>query len=118
MNNIPIATIGFGFGSDSLNELIKTYYTADSAIYIFNERYLTLFQCGQENCSGLSRESLDNLAIKYRRTGGKLVEERVDGGSFIIMRRFRQIPGCRWCRLRTVRNSISRAVSLPPGIFS
>ena len=86
MNNIPIATIGFGFGSDSLNELIKTYYTADSAIYIFNERYLTLFQCGQENCSGLSRESLDNLAIKYRRTGGKLVEERVDGGSFIIMR--------------------------------
>lgn len=86
MNNIPIATIGFGFRSDSLNELIKTYYTADSAIYIFNERYLTLFQCGQENCSGLSRESLDNLAIKYRRTGGKLVEERVDGGSFIIMR--------------------------------
>lgn len=86
MNNIPIATIGFGFGSDSLNELIKTYYTADSTIYIFNERYLTLFQCGQENCSGLSRESLDNLAIKYRRTGGKLVEERVDGGSFIIMR--------------------------------
>ena len=86
MNNIPIATIGFGFGSDSLNELIKTYYTADSAIYIFNERYLTLFQCGHENCSGLSRESLDNLAIKYRRTGGKLVEERVDGGSFIIMR--------------------------------
>lgn len=86
MNNIPIATIGFGVGSDSLNELIKTYYTADSAIYIFNERYLTLFQCGQENCSGLSRESLDNLAIKYRRTGGKLVEERVDGGSFIIMR--------------------------------
>lgn len=86
MNNIPIATIGFGFRSDSLNELIKTYYTADSAIYIFNERYLTLFQCGHENCSGLSRESLDNLAIKYRRTGGKLVEERVDGGSFIIMR--------------------------------
>lgn len=86
MNNIPIATIGFGFGSDSLNELIKTYYTADSAIYIFNERYLTLFQCGQENCSGLSRKALDNLAIKYRRTGGKLVEERVDGGSFIIMR--------------------------------
>ena len=86
MNNIPIATIGFGFGSDSLNELIKTYYTADSAIYIFNERYLTLFQCGHENCSGLSRESLDNLAIKYRRTGGKLVEEGVDGGSFIIMR--------------------------------
>ena len=86
MNNNPIATIGFGFRSDSLNELIKTYYTADSAIYIFNERYLTLFQCGQENCSGLSRESLDNLAIKYRRTGGKLVEERVDGGSFIIMR--------------------------------
>lgn len=86
MNNIPIATIGFGFRSDSLNELIKTYYTADSVIYIFNERYLTLFQCGQENCSGLSRESLDNLAIKYRRTGGKLVEERVDGGSFIIMR--------------------------------
>lgn len=86
MNNIPIATIGFGFDSDSLNALIKTYYTADSAIYIFNERYLTLFQCGQENCSGLSRKALDDLAIKYRRTGGKLVEERVDGGSFIIMR--------------------------------
>lgn len=86
MNNIPIATLGFGFDVQSMENLVRTYYTANSQIYIFDERYQNIFCSGLEGFSEGTMKELSDLALQYRRNGQKLAREEVNGKSFIVTR--------------------------------
>lgn len=86
MNSIPIATLGFGFDSDDLKKVIKTYYTVDSNIFVFNEMQQNIFTYIKAGTDEETAESLEKFAGEYRRSGGKMMQERLDGINYIIMK--------------------------------
>lgn len=86
MNSIPIATLGFGFHSNDLKEMIQTYYTVDSHIFIFNERQQNIFTYIKEGVEEETAERLEQLAGEYRRGSGKMIQERIDGKKYIIVK--------------------------------
>lgn len=86
MNNIPIATLGFGFDVQSMENLVRTYYTTNSQIYIFDEIYQNIFCSSPEGFSEETMKALSDLALQYRRTGQKLAREEVNGKPFIVTR--------------------------------
>ena len=86
MNSIPIATLGFGFDSDDLKKVIKTYYTVDSNIFIFNEMQQNIFTYIKAGTDEGTAERLEKLVGEYRRSGGKMMQERLDGINYIIVK--------------------------------
>lgn len=86
MNSIPIATLGFGFGLRELTEMIKTYYTVDSHVFIFNEMQQNIYTNIKEGTDDETIRKLETAAGEYRRSGIKMMEERINGKKFIIMK--------------------------------
>ena len=66
MNSIPIATLGFGFDSDDLKKVIKTYYTVDSNIFVFNEMQQNIFTYIKAGTDEETAESLEKFAGAVR----------------------------------------------------
>lgn len=88
MNSIPVATIGFGFDSHSMEKLINTYYPLASEIYLFDERMINIFS--QEGVNGISeedRERLKERAYELRKTGREISREKIGGKEYVILRK-------------------------------
>ena len=83
MNNIPTATIGFGLNYRAMENMVKTYFPMNAAVYIYNERYQEIFRSVPK---GADREAMDALAVKYRKMGKKLNDERYNGKKYMILR--------------------------------
>ena len=43
MNNIPVATLGFGLDFEAMRNMIQTYYNLESIVYVFNDQLQNIF---------------------------------------------------------------------------
>lgn len=86
MNNIPVATIGFGFDHQALENMIRTYFPLPSAIYLFNEKFQNIYVQRSGRESAEDPAALDAAALAARKTGGRFAEEKINGKDYVILR--------------------------------
>ena len=85
MNNIPVATLGFGLDFEAMRNMIQTYYNLESIVYVFNDQLQNIFTYAPDS---LLEEAavLEEQLLKYPRGGGKMTEERVNGKEYVLLR--------------------------------
>lgn len=86
MNSIPIASLGFGFTSETLCDIIQTYYDLDSNIFLFNEMQQNIYTSLQENLEQEDIKELETLAMRYRRKGEHFGRRNINGIPYVIMK--------------------------------
>lgn len=86
MNNIPVATVGFGVDRQAMENMVKAYYPLNSAIYIFNGQKQNIYEKYPEEMPEKEKTAIGRLAAEYRKTGIRIGTEKVDGKEFVVMR--------------------------------
>lgn len=86
MNNIPVATIGFGFDHQALKNMIETYFPLQSAVYLFNEKYQNIYieRSGKESAGDMT--AMDAAVLSLRKTGGRFLQKKINGKEYVILR--------------------------------
>lgn len=85
MNNIPVATLGFGLDFEAIKNMIKTYYNLDSMIFIFNDQLQNIFVYAPEG-QWQEADMVEEQLLKYPRGGGRMTEEKANGKKYIVLR--------------------------------
>ena len=85
MNNIPVATLGFGLDFEAMKNMIMTYYNLESVIYVFNDQLQNIFTYAPEGY-GEEAELLEEQLLKYPRGGGRMTEAKVNGKEYVVLK--------------------------------
>ena len=84
MNQIPIATLGFGLDEKAMEHIFRTYYSMDSTIYLFNSRYQNIYTLRSADEKAEDRAQMDSRALSLFQTGGAIEREWFNGHNYIV----------------------------------
>lgn len=87
MNNIPVATLGFGYETTMLEEMVKSYYPLESAVYLFNRQLQPIYVQVPDSFTAAEREAIEDLVLEYRKAAGYSGEQKNGGNRYVVMRK-------------------------------
>ena len=86
MDNIPVATIGFGLDQKAMESLIKTYYPLDSNVFLLNDRMQTIFSGWSESLGDEEKRQIEEKLSVWRKDGERIQQAKIGGKSYIVLR--------------------------------
>ncbi len=86
MNNIPIATLGFGYETKILSEMVENYYPLESAVYFLDRQRRMVYARVPESFGQKDREAAKEIAGYRGKAIGYANTEKIDGRSYVVMR--------------------------------
>lgn len=86
MNNLPMATMGFGYETEMLEELVESYYPLESAVYLFNRQLQPVYVHIPASFAEAELEEVEKTVLEYRKAAGYGGMPQNSGKKYVVMR--------------------------------
>ncbi len=85
MNNIPVATLGFGYETKLLEEMVERYYPLESAVFFLDRQRDIIYAEIPDSFGKEDTEASKQIAVRSAKSIGYMNTENIDGHKYIVM---------------------------------
>lgn len=86
MNHIPVATLGFGYETKILGEMVENYYPLESAVYFLDRQRRVVYARIPDSFEQQDIRAAKEIAGYRGKAIGYANTEKIDGRSYVVMR--------------------------------